>query len=172
MMMRWWALLLASGVFAADMASKAIVKNTFWLHYYPVIEGFFTIQYSRNEGIAFGIFHDFDSAWKLPVLSAVAVLAILLVLYYLWTTPPSEKLVFVALGLLLGGILGNFVDRLMHESVVDFLKFHYHSDFAWPTFNIADSAITSGVILIFLSSFLTSRDGQPSTSNESSIVAD
>lgn len=155
--MRLLSLGLGTLVFVLDVLSKALVKNTGWLHYYPVVEGFFTIQYATNEGIAFGLFHDLQSEWKTPLLTAMAVLAIIMVLYYVWTTPLHEKLVFVSLGLLLGGILGNFVDRLLHRSVVDFLKLHWGASFAWPTFNLADSAITLGVALILVSTFLYTR---------------
>jgi signal peptidase II len=146
------ALALAVGViiFALDIVSKLWVKNTGWLWYYPVIEGIFTIQYQTNEGVAFGFFHDLEATWKAPLLSLMAVVALLLVFYYIWTTPPREKVVYWALGLLLGGILGNFVDRLMDRSVVDFIKIHWGSRLAWPTFNVADSAITSGVFLILI----------------------
>lgn len=155
--MRLLSLGLGTLILVLDFLSKAWVKNTAWLHYYPIVEGFFTIQYATNEGIAFGFFHDSQWQWKSPLLAAMAVLAVVMVLYYVWTTPPHEKLVFVSLGLLLGGILGNFVDRLLHRSVVDFVKLHWGSDFAWPTFNLADSAITSGVLLILVSTFVYAR---------------
>ncbi len=154
MKMRIFAVGLGLFVFALDALTKSWVKNTLWLHDYPVIDGYFTIQYATNQGIAFGLFHDLQSSWKTPVLAAMAVAAIAMVLYYVWTTPARERLVFVSLGLLLGGISGNFVDRILHESVVDFLKLHWGHRFAWPTFNVADSAITCGVAMILLASFL------------------
>jgi signal peptidase II len=140
-------------VFGADIITKLIVKNTAWLHYHPVIEGFFTIRYVRNEGIAFGLLHDLQSEWKPIVLSIMAVVAVVIVLYYVFTTPTREKRLFLSLGLLLGGILGNFTDRLLHQHVIDFLEFHWSDRFAWPTFNIADAAITTGVLLILYETF-------------------
>ena len=95
---------------------------------------------------------------KAPLLSLLAVVAIGMVLYYIWTTPVDERVIFVALGLVLGGILGNFVDRLIHEYVVDFIKLHWRDVFAWPTFNLADSAITTGVLLILTLSLFGSHN--------------
>lgn len=152
--MRLLSITIGLFVLGLDTVTKVWVKGNLWLHYYPVIDGFFTIQYATNEGIAFGLFHTLQSQWKTPILSVMAVAAVLLVLYYIWTTPAQEKLIFCALGLLLGGILGNFIDRLGDQSVVDFLKVHWGAKFAWPTFNIADSAITSGVFLILAATIL------------------
>lgn len=153
--MRLLALSLGIGVFLVDFLTKWWVQQTYWLHYhYPVIPGFFTVQYVRNEGIAFGLFHSVDSHWKPVILSAIAVLAVAVVLYYLYTTPRSERMTFVALGLLLGGISGNFVDRLLNGFVVDFLTLHWRDVFAWPTFNVADAAITTGVGLILFRTFV------------------
>jgi signal peptidase II len=147
------AVLLGLLVFGADIITKLIVKNTAWLHYHPVIDGFFTIRYVRNEGIAFGLLHDLQSEWKPIVLSIMAVVAVVIVLYYVVTTPTRERRLFLSLGLLLGGILGNFTDRLLHQHVIDFLELHWSHHFAWPTFNIADAAITTGVLLILYETF-------------------
>lgn len=154
-------------VLALDAMTKFVVHNDVRLHYYPVIDRFLTIEYATNEGIAFGLFHDMESSWKTPLLSAMAVLALVLVVYYVWTTPPHERLVFLALGLLLGGIAGNFLDRIQDSSVVDFVKVHWGARFAWPTFNVADSAITTGVLLILVCTlsgiYSSGRPEEPST---------
>jgi len=155
--MRYFALALGFSVFALDLLSKWFIKKTIWLHEYTVIDGFFTIQYVRNEGIAFGLFHSIDSVWKPILLSLIAVLAVVFVVYYILKTPSSEKLSFLALGLLLGGILGNFTDRLLHQYVFDFLTLHWQNKFAWPTFNLADSAISTGVTIILIKTILDSR---------------
>ncbi len=151
--MRVFALILGLGVFALDYLSKVLVERTFWLWNYVVLDGLLTIQYATNRGIAFGLLHDLQSGWKGPLLGAMALLALGLVGFYIWTTPVEERLTFVALGLLMGGILGNFVDRMGDQSVVDFIKVHWGDSFAWPTFNFADSAITVGVFLILVLTF-------------------
>lgn len=144
------SLLLGVCIFALDLLSKWWVENSVWLRFQPksIIPGFFTLHYVRNEGIAFGLFHDNQSEWKVIVLTAIAVLAVGIVIFYIFHTPKTEILVLSALGMLLGGILGNFVDRLMHGYVVDFLTLHWKTAFSWPTFNIADTAISCGVAII------------------------
>ncbi len=146
--MRKLSISLAVIVFAADLLTKWWVKTSLWLGYYPIVEGFVTIHYAENTGIAFGLFDESQSRWKGPILTLLAVVAMCMVLYYIWTTPIGESVIFVALGLVLGGILGNFADRLIHGYVIDFVKLHWLDVFAWPTFNLADSAITTGVLLI------------------------
>lgn len=169
MQMRLFAIISGLLVFLVDLVTKWWVSNTLALHYYPVVDGLFTIHYVRNEGIAFGLFHSFESNWKPVVLSIMAIIAVVIVLYYIWQTPPEERRVFVSLGLLLGGILGNFVDRLVHGYVVDFLEFHWQDAFSWPTFNIADAAITTGVILIIYESFF-GRQEHPEQGTEKALA--
>ncbi len=156
--MRLIATILGAGVLATDLLTKWLVASS--IHYYPLLDGYVTIDYVQNEGIAFGLFHSLESSWKPVILSAMAVIAVAVVIYYILTTPLQEKLVFVSLGLLLGGILGNFIDRLMNQHVTDFLKVHWQDAFAWPTFNVADAAITTGVVLILYESFF-GRDRTP-----------
>ncbi len=158
--MRKLSVSLAFVVLAADLFTKWWVKTTLRLEYYPIVEGFVTIDYAENTGIAFGLFDSSQSAWKGPLLGLLAVVAICMVLYYIWTTPVGERAVLVALGLVLGGILGNFADRLTRGYVVDFVKLHWLDVFAWPTFNLADSAITIGVVLILALSLFGSEDQQ------------
>lgn len=148
--MRLFALGLGLVVFLLDLLTKRWVQNTEWLHHYPIVDGFVTIQFVRNEGIAFGLLHSLESAWKPFLLSLIAVVAVAIVLYYIASLPHSERLSFVSLGLLLGGVLGNFADRLSHGYVIDFLSLHWRDSFHWPTFNVADAAISAGVILILL----------------------
>ena len=157
--MKLLAIGVAAVVLALDLLTKWWVKNTAWLHYYKVIDGFFTIHFVRNEGIAFGLFHSNPSAWKPVILSFLAVAAAIMVLYYIWTSPPGERGVQLFLGLLLGGILGNFCDRLSRGYVVDFLEFHWQERFAWPTFNLADAAITCGVAAILYQGFFGTGSG-------------
>ncbi len=150
-------------VFALDAITKWWVHGTPWLHYFPVIKGFFTIHYVRNEGIAFGLFHSTQSQWKPILLSLMAIIAVLIVVYYLWTNSIAERSVMWSLALLEGGILGNFSDRLLRGYVVDFLELHWRNSFSWPTFNVADAAITCGVFIILYQNFFgTSGFGEAS----------
>ena len=155
----WFYGIAVALIFTADRITKLAIESSMPLyHSRPVIEGFFTVHYVENRGIVFGFFNEFHSEWKSPVLAMLALFAIGMVLYYIWTTPTSELLVLAAFGLVLGGILGNFFDRLFHGFVVDFIKLHWRGEWAWPTFNVADSAITTGVILIMTSNVVGSLD--------------
>ena len=174
--MRLLAIGVAVVVLALDLLTKWWVKNTASLHYHPVVDGFFTIHFVRNEGIAFGLFHSNPSAWKPVILSFLAVVAAIMVLYYIRTSPPGERGIQLFLGLLLGGILGNFSDRLWRGYVVDFLEFHWQDRFAWPTFNLADAAITCGVAAILYQGFFGTGSGdrtanRPSRRNSGSLGA-
>ena len=163
--MRSLAIIIGIIIFGADQITKGWVTR--WVTRsgckdpkLEIIEGFLTIDEQKNTGIAFGLWDDFESEWKLVILSGLALLAVIFVLYYIWTTPAGLLQLSVALGLLLGGILGNVTDRLLNGYVVDFIKVHWRDTIAWPTFNIADAAITCGVILIFLETFL-GNNGKP-----------
>lgn len=174
--MKLVALGVAATVLALDLLTKWWVKSTPWLHYHKVVDGFFAIHFVRNEGIAFGLFHSNPSAWKPVILSGLAVAAAVMVLYYIWTSPPEERGVQLLMGLLLGGILGNFCDRLWRGYVVDFLDFHWQDRFAWPTFNLADAAITCGVAAILYQGFFGAGSGdrassRPSRKNSGSMGA-
>lgn len=156
--MRMVSLLVAAGIFLLDILTKWYVKNSPSLQNGPVaiIDEFFTVRYVKNEGIAFGLFHTLDSPWKPVILSVLAMMAVGIVLYYLWTMPRHCTRLFWTFGLLLGGILGNLVDRLLYGFVVDFLELHWRSAFYWPTFNVADAAITLGVFSILWDSLFGS----------------
>ncbi|MEE8349703.1 MAG: signal peptidase II [Acidobacteriota bacterium] len=142
-----------------DLLTKWYIRDTEWLHNYTVIEGFFRIHYVRNEGIAFGLFHGSQSQWKPVILTILAIVALIVVIYYIWTTPLGEKVMTLCLGLLLGGILGNFIERLMRQHVTDFIEVHWREVYSWPTFNVADSAITCGVLFILYQTFFGQPEG-------------
>ncbi len=115
-----------------------------------VIPGYLRLSYVDNSGVAFGFFDSIESAWKPYILAAVAVIAIVVIFVYGMRMPKDRKLLQFALAITMGGILGNFVDRLFRGYVVDFIEFHIHEVFYWPTFNAADSAITIGIALLLI----------------------
>lgn len=117
----------------------------------PVFDGFFNLTYVRNTGAAFSMFADMSETYRVPFFSAVAVIAGIAILYFVHTTPASQKVVLVACGFVLGGALGNLIDRVAYGSVIDFLDVYY-GDWHWPAFNVADSFISIGVGLLLLSS--------------------
>jgi signal peptidase II len=143
--------LLTAGVLILDHLTKWVVRTRMDLHdAIELIPNLLRFSYVRNSGVAFGLFADFQSTWKPYVLAAMAVIAVVVIVVYSSRTPSSRVLLQVALAVTMGGILGNFTDRLMHGFVVDFIEFHYKEIFYWPTFNVADSAITIGIALLLI----------------------
>ncbi|MCZ6767608.1 MAG: signal peptidase II, partial [Acidobacteria bacterium] len=158
--MRLAAISLGFIILTLDLITKWWVQSTSWLQNYRIIEGFLTIHYVQNEGIAFGLFHSLQSPWKPVILSVLAIIAVVIVLYYIRITPLDKPGLLASLGLLLGGILGNFIERLVHSHVTDFIELHWQDYFSWPTFNVADSAITCGVLFILYETFLGDIDSK------------
>ncbi len=140
---------LAAAIAVLDQLSKAYVLRNWPLgSRYAVIEGFFNLVHYRNPGAAWGILGGYT--WLLTLLSFAAMLGVVV---FFKNLAAGSKTLSMALGLLLGGIVGNLVDRLVHGEVVDFLDFYWGAHH-WPAFNIADSAITVGVIAYILASAL------------------
>ena len=121
----------------------------------PSLAHIFTFTYTTNTGVAFGLFKDLG-----PIFVGVAVVVIAAIVIYQREVPEGAWLVRLALGLQLGGAAGNLVDRLRLGHVVDFIHVHF-----WPVFNVADSAIVVGVVLL---TFTMLREGrEPKLSPES-----
>jgi signal peptidase II len=112
-----------------------------------VVPNFFRLTYARNRGVAFSLLADskFEMKWILVAVSAAAAIG---VIDYILRTPASQKLLSTSLALLLAGITGNLIDRFRLGEVIDFLDFHWYEKYTWPTFNVADSAICIGAILL------------------------
>ena len=115
-----------------------------------IIPGYLRFSYWENSGVAFGLFDSVDSIWKPYILASMAVIAVIVIVLYSMHVSAERKLLQAALAIMMGGILGNFVDRITRGYVVDFIDFHIHDMFSWPTFNIADSAITIGIALLLI----------------------
>jgi signal peptidase II len=115
-----------------------------------IIPGYLRLSYWENSGVAFGLFNDVASSWKPYILAAMAIVAVIVIIIYGMRMPANRKLLQLSLAIMIGGILGNFADRIIRGYVVDFIDFHIHSSFYWPTFNVADSAITIGIALLLI----------------------
>jgi signal peptidase II len=138
-------------VFATDLATKiAISANIAYADRVPVIDGFFYLTHVRNSGAAFGLFADAPQAVRLPFFISVALIAVGIIISFYRKLSPGDRLAALALGLILGGALGNLSDRIFRQEVVDFLHFRLWRGYAWPDFNVADSAIVVGVGLLVL----------------------
>jgi signal peptidase II len=146
--MRKYHFLLAALVVLADQASKWLVGTHIPLHDSIVIlPGFFRLTHVQNRGAAFGLFDDAPGEWKITVLILFSVLAMAVVAGLLWKNSHAMNATGIGLSLVLGGAVGNLWDRLADHHVVDFLDF-YLGTYHWPAFNIADSAIVVGALLL------------------------
>ncbi len=145
--------LIAIAVLIADQLSKAaIVAYLVWGDIRTVIPGLFNIVFFKNRGAAFGFLGSGGSGANLRLLFLTVVSVVALVVLTLLIRRSDDRRNTVALSLIAGGAAGNLIDRAVHGSVVDFLDLHL-GGLHWPAFNIADSAITAGVIIILYLSF-------------------
>jgi len=143
-------LLVSLAVLFLDQWTKGLITRTFEVHQSSaVIANFFDITYVRNSGAAFGLFASVDSSLKAVVLNAVAVLVFFVVSAYALRTSHKSVRLQTGFALILGGAVGNLLDRVRFGFVVDFLDFSI-AGHHWPAFNVADSAICVGVGLLFL----------------------
>ncbi len=132
-----------------DQITKAVVQNTLPLyHSISVIPGFFSITHIRNPGGAFGLMASQSSSLRKLLFILLSSLAICLICYFYKNTPKKYSMLATGFSLILGGAVGNLIDRIRFGEVVDFLDF-YIGNYHWPAFNVADSAISVG-IAIFL----------------------
>lgn len=135
-------------VLPLDQVTKAFITARFKLYEsVTVIENFFNITYVRNKGAAFGILS--DSVYRIPFFLTVTAVAVVGLLWYLLRTREDSPWLHTALSLILSGALGNLIDRIRFGEVIDFLDVHWYQHH-WPAFNVADSAITIGVVLMLL----------------------
>lgn len=142
-------------VFVLDHLTKYRVSTAMKLfEVKEIIPGYLRISSVRNSGVAFGLFDGPQLPWKPYLLAAMAVVAVIVIVIYSLRMPPERMLLQMALAVTAGGILGNFVDRIMHGSVVDFIEFHIKDSFHWPTFNLADSAITIGIAMLLIDTLI------------------
>jgi len=142
-MLKWLALSLA--VIAADQATKYAVLQHFAVNEGLAVTSFFNLVLVYNRGAAFSLLAT-APGWQREFFVAVALAASAWVIYLL-RGHSGQVLFAFALSLILGGALGNVIDRLLYGAVVDFLDFHAYG-YHWPAFNVADSAITCGAVLL------------------------
>ncbi len=145
-----FSLMLALLVLGADFATKRWIESELVYGQQILLTNFFNLVLTFNAGAAFSFLSD-ESGWQRWLFSGIAVCASVLIIYLL-SKHTSEKLFCIALSLILGGALGNLWDRVTLGYVVDFLDFHYKG-YHWPAFNIADSSIFIGALLLIFESF-------------------
>lgn len=157
---------IAIVLFAMDQLTKMWIYNNLPLdsYFYPdsieVVKGFFYIVHIGNEGAAWGILSGYSS-W----LALLALLALVAIYRFRHTLELDRPIIQFSFGLLIGGIIGNLIDRLIHGHVIDFLDFHFPCSIPWlmpdgryPAFNIADCGIVIGTLLYVACSFIGSGE--------------
>jgi len=141
----------------ADQASKIwAVRNLPLFELREIVPGFFGLVHVRNTGVAFSLLSNLDPRWVHPLLILATVLAMVAVLAYI-AFLPCRGAAPVGLGLILGGAIGNVIDRARLGYVVDFLDLYWRNHH-WPTFNVADIGITVGVLLLLIDMLVSPKE--------------
>ncbi len=156
-MLKWLALSLLAVVL--DQVSKWAVDSSMQLYQSIHLVPYFNLTYVRNTGAAFSFLSE-AGGWQRWFFAGLAIFISIVIAVWLARLKQHETLLAVALSLVLGGAIGNLIDRLAYGYVIDFLDVYYQN-WHWPAFNIADSAITLGVVLMLLESFGVVGSKQP-----------
>lgn len=145
-------MLTAGAVFLLDQLTKAWIQKTIpvWERGFEVISGFFDIVHVLNKGAAFGFLNSHDIDWQRPFFIVVTVIALGIVVMMARSREDEGSFYVYGLGLILGGALGNLLDRVRTGLVVDFLDF-YVGQWHWPAFNVADIALCLGAGALLVS---------------------
>jgi signal peptidase II len=148
-MLKWLWLSLLTVIL--DQGSKLVIDSSMRLYQSIPVMPYFNLTYVHNTGAAFSFLSE-AGGWQRWFFAGLAILISAVIAVWLARLKPNERLLAVALALVLGGAIGNLIDRLAYGYVIDFLDVYY-GVWHWPAFNIADSAITLGVMLMLAESF-------------------
>lgn len=149
----YW-LLIALAIVIVDQTTKQYIDQSFNYAERLAVLPFFDLTLLYNPGAAFSFLAD-GSGWQRWFFTGIALVATILIVHLL-RKHPEQKLFCASLSLILGGAIGNVIDRLVHSHVIDFLLFHWRGAY-FPAFNVADIAITCGAILLILDEILRLR---------------
>ncbi len=137
-------------VVVLDQATKAYISSTMLLFDSSVIiKGFLNLTYVRNPGAAFGFLSHASPLFRSLFFVLVSLAAVGIILYYLVTSHTNQRWFVFALSLVLGGAVGNLIDRIRFQEVIDFIDVYWRT-YHWPAFNVADSAISLGAVIMIL----------------------
>ncbi len=153
-------IIISIAVIAIDRISKWIIKSNMELNQsIKVIGNFFKISYILNSGIAFGMLDLNPSPFKTPIILITSFIALGIILYIFLSLPKNIKIAGLSMGFIFGGAIGNIIDRIMRGRVVDFVDINFPDIsipffkihmIRWPTFNVADSCVFIGIILLLI----------------------
>jgi len=140
---------LILSIVALDQVTKLAILGRDVVDIYPEMEitSFLNLVLVQNKGISFGLFSRYEIGWLISILTIGIV-----VVLFIWMRKLERAILALPFSLIIGGAIGNLIDRLNYGFVVDFIDFHFFG-WHWPAFNIADSAITVGVIFLLIASF-------------------
>lgn len=139
---------VAGGVIILDQVSKYTVQHKMALHdYREIIPGLFNLTYIQNPGAAFGLFGETTDTLRLFFLIGISLFALLILTFMYFRVTENDILTHASIAMIMGGAIGNLIDRIRLQRVIDFVDF-YLKGYHWPAFNIADSAITIGTMIL------------------------
>lgn len=150
---------LAALLVLLDYWTKHLATQNLTLYRPVPVTSWLNLTLAHNEGAAFSLLAS-QGGWQRWFFSVVAVGISAVLLVWLWRLPDRSRLLPVAISLVLGGAIGNLIDRIRFGYVVDFIDLHYQGEH-WPAFNLADSVIVLGVILLLIEGFLPRRGPEP-----------
>lgn len=157
-----YLMVIAGLLVSVDQLVKLYIHTQFHLgESMTIIPGVFNITYVRNFGAAFGFLADSHPSFREMFFLAMPPIALVIILLILRGVKETDIRQVIALSSIFGGAIGNYIDRLRFRYVIDFLDFHVGNRWSWPAFNIADSAIVGGVILLLLLMFVEGKNGAP-----------
>lgn len=149
-----YAILIAILVTILDLYSKNIIFSFLEnkINYSLKITNFFNLVTVYNRGVSFGLFDNIE--YSVFILATLGI--IITIILIIWLGRINQAHIAIALGLIIGGAMGNIIDRIVNGAVADFLDFHI-ANYHWPAFNLADSAITIGAIILILDELILTR---------------
>jgi len=163
-----WVIILTTPIAViVDQLSKIFIRRFFLANNEPmVINRYLNIAYAENKGLAFGMFADRLGPWSTWIFLGITVIALAIIVNLFFRTEQKAALLPAALSLVLAGALGNLIDRFHWGYVVDFIQAHYERHY-WPTFNVADIAISAGIVLLIADSLRPQPGSEPKTKSPS-----
>ena len=161
---KWRYLLISLATLALDQWTKQLVEVHLSDHAsIEVIPGLLNFTHVRNTGVAFGLFATRGNLLGTAILTLLGLAALAFVAYYFRIVPRHDRPLLIALALVMGGAVGNLLDRIARGAVTDFVDFYYGT-YHWHTFNVADTAISIGIGLMILGTFF--QRGEPALAEE------
>ena len=152
---------IVGGILFLDQVTKTLIAQSLEIgQHVPILAGFFDLTHMRNPGAAFSFLAQAPEWFRQPFFLVATGVAIVALLFFILYAPEEGMLLVVAAASILGGAIGNLIDRLLYGEVIDFLLFYWR-DWAWPAFNVADSCITLGVVGLLWASWKQSSATPP-----------